>query len=342
MKDFLAALRLADAPADEMSWFRLLQLAEGVGPGRSRRVLDSAARPGDDGGRAVGAVAGGRGRAAGERTAGARRRSPGAIRAAGDTDAAARAAPPTGCARRSIRWCARTTPTARSACRTSTALVTAAGEAPDLRTLLRRGPARPAGLVAGPGRSAPPRRGLARALDRALRQGPRVAVGAPDRRLRRQLPGRHGGRQRGEHRRGAARCCTWRSRVRGAACASTSPHRYYHRPGGSGDTHGYGKISRFLDGEVQGLFDVVAAPGDSHRFAPGPTAARACASTWTSCSPNHRRPPAYGRIRGVRVLVDTPTDESMAACEGCSSSPSTASRCSTLPGRRRSSTAPRS
>ena len=33
-------LRLADRPADEMAWFRVLQLLEGVGPARARRAVD--------------------------------------------------------------------------------------------------------------------------------------------------------------------------------------------------------------------------------------------------------------------------------------------------------------
>jgi DNA helicase-2/ATP-dependent DNA helicase PcrA len=41
VKDFIALLRLADNPADEVSWFRLLQLLDGVGPTRARRVLDA-------------------------------------------------------------------------------------------------------------------------------------------------------------------------------------------------------------------------------------------------------------------------------------------------------------
>jgi DNA helicase-2/ATP-dependent DNA helicase PcrA len=41
VKDFIALLRLTDNPADEVSWFRLLQLLDGVGPIRARRVLDS-------------------------------------------------------------------------------------------------------------------------------------------------------------------------------------------------------------------------------------------------------------------------------------------------------------
>jgi DNA helicase-2/ATP-dependent DNA helicase PcrA len=40
VKDLLAALRLTDRPGDELAWFRLLQLLEAVGPGRARRVVD--------------------------------------------------------------------------------------------------------------------------------------------------------------------------------------------------------------------------------------------------------------------------------------------------------------
>jgi DNA helicase II / ATP-dependent DNA helicase PcrA len=41
VKDFLALLRLTDRAADEMSWYRLLMLLEGVGPARARRALDA-------------------------------------------------------------------------------------------------------------------------------------------------------------------------------------------------------------------------------------------------------------------------------------------------------------
>ena len=60
VKDFIALLRLTDNPADELSWFRLLQLLDGVGPTRARRVLD-ALRASD------GRLAGARTLAAGER-----------------------------------------------------------------------------------------------------------------------------------------------------------------------------------------------------------------------------------------------------------------------------------
>ena len=38
VKDLIALFRLADNPADEISWFRVLQLLEGVGPVTARRV----------------------------------------------------------------------------------------------------------------------------------------------------------------------------------------------------------------------------------------------------------------------------------------------------------------
>jgi DNA helicase-2/ATP-dependent DNA helicase PcrA len=41
VKDLIAVLRLTTNPADEVSWFRLLQLLEGVGPVRARRILDA-------------------------------------------------------------------------------------------------------------------------------------------------------------------------------------------------------------------------------------------------------------------------------------------------------------
>jgi len=39
VKDLICLFRLADNPRDELSWFRLLQLVEGVGPVRARRAI---------------------------------------------------------------------------------------------------------------------------------------------------------------------------------------------------------------------------------------------------------------------------------------------------------------
>ena len=41
VKDLIALFRLVDNPADELSWFRVLQLLDGVGPVTARRVLDA-------------------------------------------------------------------------------------------------------------------------------------------------------------------------------------------------------------------------------------------------------------------------------------------------------------
>src|SRR6266566_861335 len=46
VKDLIALLRLCDNAADEVSWFRLLQLLDGVGPVRARRALDALRAPG--------------------------------------------------------------------------------------------------------------------------------------------------------------------------------------------------------------------------------------------------------------------------------------------------------
>src|SRR4029453_7003407 len=41
VKAFLSLLRLVDTPADQVSWFRILQLLDGVGPRIARRILDA-------------------------------------------------------------------------------------------------------------------------------------------------------------------------------------------------------------------------------------------------------------------------------------------------------------
>ena len=41
VKDFIAAVRLLDNPLDEIAWFRLLRLHDGIGPARTRALLDA-------------------------------------------------------------------------------------------------------------------------------------------------------------------------------------------------------------------------------------------------------------------------------------------------------------
>jgi DNA helicase-2/ATP-dependent DNA helicase PcrA len=50
VKDFLAAARIIVNPADELAWFRLLRLHEGIGPAHARRVLDALHPGGGDAG----------------------------------------------------------------------------------------------------------------------------------------------------------------------------------------------------------------------------------------------------------------------------------------------------
>jgi DNA helicase-2/ATP-dependent DNA helicase PcrA len=46
VKDFIATVRLLDNPLDEIAWFRLLRLHDGIGPARARTLLD-VLRPSD-------------------------------------------------------------------------------------------------------------------------------------------------------------------------------------------------------------------------------------------------------------------------------------------------------
>jgi DNA helicase II / ATP-dependent DNA helicase PcrA len=55
VKDFLAAARILANPADDLAWFRLLRLHEGIGPVHARRILD-ALSPADDWSSAAAAV----------------------------------------------------------------------------------------------------------------------------------------------------------------------------------------------------------------------------------------------------------------------------------------------
>ena len=43
VKDFIAAARVVANPADDLAWFRLLRLHEGVGPVLARRVIEALA-----------------------------------------------------------------------------------------------------------------------------------------------------------------------------------------------------------------------------------------------------------------------------------------------------------
>lgn len=48
IKDLLAFLRIAENPTDDLSWMRVLQLFESIGPGRARQAVDHLRQHGDD------------------------------------------------------------------------------------------------------------------------------------------------------------------------------------------------------------------------------------------------------------------------------------------------------
>ncbi len=59
VKDFIALLRLADNGADDVAWFRILQLVEGVGPASARRAMEAMSAQGAESLGELGLAAGG-------------------------------------------------------------------------------------------------------------------------------------------------------------------------------------------------------------------------------------------------------------------------------------------
>ena len=206
MKDALSLLRVLENPFDEVSWFRVLQLPEGVGP-------------------AIGAPADGRARRADGSTTISRRRCCGSSRsrsacpkaavggvrelraALGDcladesAHAAGRAArSPPRVPRAGLRAALRRGRVAHARPR-------AAGAARQRVRVARpvplRAHARPAVVHRRPGRPAAPGRGLARPLHDPFGQGPGVGRRPRDPRRRRHDPVGHGHRRRRRDRGGA-------------------------------------------------------------------------------------------------------------------------------------------
>ena len=195
VKDFLAAARIIVNPADELAWFRLLRLHEGIGPAHARRVLDALdpgggdADPPDAWAPAVEAAPARSRRALAAtlgRLADAAQHiggSPADRGRTGDGGAgAARPADPGPLPRRHG-------PDQRSAA----ARRRRRGPAVAARRAGRADPGS-AGLRVGPGRAAPPGRGLPDHLHHPRRQGTRMADRAPAPPGGRRAPQRHGPR----------------------------------------------------------------------------------------------------------------------------------------------------
>ncbi len=179
VKDFIALLRLADNPADELSWLRIMKLLDGVGPSRARQVLD-ALRGGGEGAPDL------------ERWPDAVERVPPASREQATMVIGALLATGADCNDDTEvqveRLCQAIMPLVRlhypdGAVRVSDLdqLVLAARGARDVRHFVCRARARPTRIELGlRGRTAP-RRGLPRPEHGAFGEGPGVGRGPPDR-----------------------------------------------------------------------------------------------------------------------------------------------------------------
>ena len=215
VKDFLAMLRLADNAGRRDRVVPRAPAARGRRPGRARGVRSTRCSAGEPAGRSARCAdrcaprARRASRARRARCADAARRGD-AQRARDGARRPGRRAP-SACATRSPRSCAAHyldgAVRVAGPRRARAALRSRGARSAPLR---RRARARPAGLQRRPRAAAAPRRRLPRALDDPLGQGPRVAVGAPDRGLRRQLPGLHVGRARASRSTRSAGCSTSR------------------------------------------------------------------------------------------------------------------------------------
>ncbi|MCW3028190.1 MAG: ATP-dependent helicase [Solirubrobacterales bacterium] len=270
VKDLIAVLRLATNPADEVSWFRLLQLLEGVGPVRARRILDSL-RASGGGSPELGRWA----EAAVHVPAGSLEHATGVIGALAESGGEATAGA------RIEQLCEMLTPLIRArypdwAARVADyeQLIAAARGAEDIRHFVSElvlDPPSSSADLAGPPHldedflvlsTVHSAKGLEwdavhliaaydgnfpadmnTSSDESIAEERRlfyVALTRPRRRLHVYVP-----------------------------------FRYYHRPHGRDDGHGYGKASRFLTEEVKRLFDVKHAPvTDGPALDPGRPARR--------------------------------------------------------------------
>ncbi|QEC49341.1 ATP-dependent helicase [Baekduia soli] len=266
VKDFLAVLRLTDRLGDEMSWFRVLLLLEGVGPNRARRALDHL-------------LAGGPPPAAElpARWETARAELPSGAREHGDALVAALAgAQDAGAAAGAERLRDALAPLVRAkypdgAVRLQDldALCGLAGEAADLRTFV-------AELVIDPPSSSSDL-AVAPHLDddwlvlstvhsaKGLEWQSVHVIAAYDGNFPACMA--VGTKESIAEERRLLYVALTRAR---RSLTVYVPRRYYHRPTGRDDGHGYGKASRFLSPDVQALCEVVHLADDPAAAAPVP------------------------------------------------------------------------
>jgi DNA helicase-2/ATP-dependent DNA helicase PcrA len=254
VKDLVAVLRLSTNPADEVSWFRVLQLLDGVGPSRAQRVLQSL-RGSPDGVPRL------------ERWPEVVAHVPPSCREAATrlietlADGSVRSA-----GTRIEQLCSALTPLVRGryadwAVRLADyeQLIAAARGAEDVRTfvgeLVLDPPASSADLAGPPHLDE----------DYLVLSTVHSAKGLEWHAV--HLLSAYDGNFPADMSAGSAEAIAEERRLFYVAITRARrrlnvyvPQRYYHRPNGPGDAHGYGKASRFLTEDVKQLFDVIHTP----------------------------------------------------------------------------------
>jgi DNA helicase-2/ATP-dependent DNA helicase PcrA len=254
VKDLIAVLRLSTNPADELSWFRVLQLLDGVGPSRAQRVLN-ALRGSQDGIPRL------------ERWPEAVAHVPPACTEAATAlvqtlaDCTVRPA-----AARIEQLCSSLTPLVRGRypdwdvrLADYEQLIAAARGAEDVRTfvaeLVLDPPASSAGLAGPPHLDE----------DYLVLSTVHSAKGLEWDAV--HVLSAYDGNFPADMSAGSAEAIAEERRLLYVAITRARkrlhihvPQRYYHRPNGRDDAHGYGKASRFLTDEVKRLFDVIHSP----------------------------------------------------------------------------------
>jgi DNA helicase-2/ATP-dependent DNA helicase PcrA len=249
VKDFLALLRLADNPSDRLSWFRWLQLLDGVGPATARRALE-ALEP-DAGGLA--AVLARWERARGSLPADAREPADAVIAALGSAAETTAAGPRAEVLREALGPIVEAHyPDGAVRLQDLDALVAAAGQASDLGRFV-------AELVLDPPASSSDLAG-AGSLDEdwLVLSTVHSAKGLEWRSV--HVLALYDGNFPSDLSAGDEEAIEEERRLLYVALTRAQrdlhlyvPVRYYHRPRGVDDGHGYGKVSRFLTDQVQAL-----------------------------------------------------------------------------------------